>query len=105
MFDNAERSTRIDERGNMRELAESTGGAMLPIQDLREPFRRAVEDARTHYEFTYTPAKPDFDGRFRKIEVRVTRPGVKVFARRGYYALPTVDGEEITPSKWLPCKP
>jgi VWFA-related protein len=97
MFDNAERSTRLDERGNMRELAESTGGAMLPMQDLREPFRRAMEDAGTHYEFTYTPAKPDFDGRFRKIEVRVTRPGVKVFARRGYYALPTVNGEEIYP--------
>lgn len=97
MFDNAERSTRIDERGNMRELAESTGGAMLPVQDLREPFRRAMEDARTHYELTYAPAKPALDGRFRKIEVRVTRPDVKVYARSGYYALPMLDGEEIYP--------
>jgi VWFA-related protein len=97
MFDNAERSIRVNERGNMRDLAESTGGALLPVQDLRGPFRRAMEEARTHYELTYSPANPEYDGRFRKIEVRVTRPGVKVFARKGYYALPLVRGEEIYP--------
>ena len=79
------------------ENAESTGGAMLPIQDLREPFHRAMEDARTHYELTYSPTRSDYDGRFRKIEVRVSRPGVKVFARSGYYALPLLRGEEIYP--------
>ncbi len=97
VFENSESSIRADQRGNMRVLAESTGGALLPIQDLREPFHRALEDARTHYELTYAPARSDYDGRFRKIEVRVTRPGVKVFARSGYYALPMLRGEEIYP--------
>ena len=97
MFENAERSIRADERGNLRVLAESTGGASLPVQDLREPFRRAMEEARTHYELTYSPARSENDGRFRKIEVKVARPGVKVFARSGYYALPLLRGEEIYP--------
>jgi VWFA-related protein len=97
MFDSAERSIRADERGNLRVLAESTGGASLPVQDLREPFRRAMEEARTHYEFSYSPARSENDGRFRKIEVKVARPGVKVFARSGYYALPLLRGEEIYP--------
>lgn len=97
VFENSERSIRADERGNMRVLAESTGGAMLPIQDLRQPFHRAMEDARTHYELTYSSTRSDYDGRFRKIEVRVSRPGVKVFARSGYYALPLLRGEEIYP--------
>jgi len=97
MFDSAERSIRADERGNLRVLAESTGGASLPVQDLREPFRRAMEEARTHYELTYSPARSENDGRFRKIEVKVARPGVKVFARNGYYALPLLRGEEIYP--------
>lgn len=97
MFDNAERSIRADERGNLRVLAESTGGESLPVQDLREPFRRAMEEARTHYELTYSPARSENDGRFRKIEVKVARPGVKVFARSGYYALPLLHGEEIYP--------
>jgi len=97
VLDNAERSIRANERGNMRELAESTGGALLPVQDLHDPFHRAMEDARTHYELTYSPTKTENDGRFRKIEVKVTRPGVKVFARSGYYALPILHGEEIYP--------
>ena len=97
MFESAERSIRADERGNLRVLAESTGGASLPVQDLREPFRRAMEEARTHYELTYSPARSENDGRFRKIEVKVARPGVKVFARSGYYALPLLRGEEIYP--------
>jgi len=96
-LDNADRSIRADERGNMRELAESTGGALMPVQDLRGPFHRAMEDARTHYELTYSPAKTENDGRFRKIEVKVSRPGVRVFARSGYYALPLLRGEEIYP--------
>lgn len=97
MFENAESSIRADERGNLRVLAESTGGASLPVQDLREPFRRAMEEARTHYELTYSPARSENDGRFRKIEVKVARAGVKVFARSGYYALPLLRGEEIYP--------
>ena len=97
MFDSAERSIRADERGNLRVLAESTGGASLPVQDLREPLRRAMEEAHTHYELTYSPARSEDDGRFRKIEVKVARPGVRVFARSGYYALPFLHGEEIYP--------
>ena len=97
MFENAERSIRADERGNLRVLAESTGGASLPVQDLREPLRRAMEEAHTHYELTYSPARSEDDGRFRKIEVKVARPGVRVFARSGYYALPFLHGEEIYP--------
>ena len=97
MFENAESSIRADQRGNLRVLAESTGGASLPVQDLREPFHRAMEEARTHYELTYSPARSENDGRFRKIEVKVARPGLKVFARNGYYALPLLRGEEIYP--------
>ena len=56
-----------------------------------------MEEARTHYELTYSPARSENDGRFRKIAVKVVRPGVKVFARSGYYALPLLHGEEIYP--------
>ena len=34
----------------------------------------------------YQPANPSADGRFRRIEVTVNRPGVTVQVRRGYYA-------------------
>src|ERR1035437_3154173 len=52
----AETSIHSDTRGNMAELAEGTGGALLPHSlDLREPIREALESSRTHYELSYAP--------------------------------------------------
>jgi VWFA-related protein len=94
----AEASIHADTHGNLLHLAESTGGAMLPASlDMREPLRDALEDVRTHYEVTYAPINTATDGSFRKIEVKVLRPGVKVFAREGYYALPVLNGQQLYP--------
>lgn len=94
----AEASIHADTHGNLLHLAESTGGAMLPASlDMREPLRDALEDVRTHYELTYAPTNTATDGSFRKIEVKVSRPGVKVFAREGYYALPILNGQQLYP--------
>lgn len=91
-------SIHSDTRANMKELAEGTGGALLPdTLNLREPIREAIENSRIHYEVTYAPANPSLDGNFRKIVVKVTRPGVKVFARSGYYAVPLVNGRQVYP--------
>ena len=56
-----------------------------------------MEEVRTHYELTYAPTNPNDDGRFRKIQVKVARPGATVFARSGYYALPLLNGREVYP--------
>lgn len=94
----SEASMHADTTGNMAELAEGTGGALLPASlDLRDPLRRAMEDVRTHYELTYSPSNTTNDGTFRKIEVKVTRRGATVFARNGYFALPVLNGEQIYP--------
>ena len=94
----AETSIHANTRGNLSELAEGTGGALLPDTfDLREPLRRAMEDVRTHYELSYSPSDLVADGGFRKIEVKVSRPGATVFARNGYYALPLLNGRQIYP--------
>ncbi|MGB6827162.1 MAG: hypothetical protein WBE41_03890, partial [Terracidiphilus sp.] len=94
----AETSIHSDTRGNMAELAEGTGGALLPDTiDLREPIREAIESSRTHYEVTYAPSNTAIDGNFRRIEVKLTRPGATVFARNGYYAVPLVNGHQVYP--------
>lgn len=94
----AETSIHSDAHANLTELAEDTGGELLPDSlDLLDPLKRAVEDVQTHYELTYSPTNPVTDGSFRKIEVKVSRPGAKIFARSGYYALPLLNGRQIYP--------
>lgn len=87
-----------DLQANARRLATGTGGfAMDNSNDLRAPLRRLMEDVRSHYEVTYSPDSTNFDGHFRKLAVRVSRPGVTIQSRAGYYALPIVAGESLAP--------
>lgn len=96
--DLAVQSIHSDTRHNLADLAEGTGGELLPdTLDLLEPLQRALENVRTHYELTYSPSNPVTDGTFRKIEVKVSRPGARVFARSGYFALPILNGRQIYP--------
>jgi len=94
----ADASLHTDMRENLYELVSGTGGELLPDSlDLREPLRRVMEDVRTHYELSYSPSDLATDGTFRKIEVRVSRPGARVFAREGYYAVPMLNGHQVFP--------
>jgi VWFA-related protein len=80
---------RLDRQGVLRDLAESTGGFLVAdTNDLRPGLERAVADLRAYYEVGYVPPDPRADGRWRSIAVKVSRPGVVVRTRRGYYALP-----------------
>jgi len=71
----------------IRVLSEETGGfAIINQNDFSSGFERIVADNSTYYVLGYYPTNDKRDGRFRKVEVRVKRPGVKVQARNGYTA-------------------
>jgi VWFA-related protein len=72
---------------SLRVMSEQTGGfAIVNRNDFDQGFRRIVEDNSSYYVLGYYPTNDKRDGRFRKVEVRVSRPGVKVQARNGYTA-------------------
>ena len=72
---------------SLRSLADETGGFAVTNQnDFNDAFDRLVRDNSSYYVFGYYPANDKRDGKFRKIEVRLTRPGLMVRARRGYVA-------------------
>lgn len=84
----AEAGTR-DTQLNMQTLALKTGGAaIVNTNDFRGPIRRAVEDAESYYEITYSPNIQQYDGSMRKIDVKTDVKEAKVQTRSFYFALP-----------------
>ena len=87
--DRAAESIRMNGQNAMEELAVDTGGFFIAnTNDFRIPVRRATEEMLSYYEVNYSPAKVEYDGSFRKIEVRALRAGLVVQSRSGYFALP-----------------
>jgi VWFA-related protein len=87
--DTANDALRLNRQGVLRDLAESTSGFLVAeTNDLRPGLERVLADLRAYYEVGYVPPNPKADGRWRAISVKVSRPGVVVRTRRGYYALP-----------------
>ena len=73
----------------IRELAERTGGFLIAnTNNTDKLLAHVMEEVDTHYEIAYAPVLEREDGRFRKIEVKLTRPDLKVETRSGYYAVP-----------------
>jgi VWFA-related protein len=69
------------------ELAVDTGGFVIRNRnDLGAGLARVGRESRSYYLLGYTPPGRVADGKFRKISVKVARPGVTVRARRGYWA-------------------
>jgi VWFA-related protein len=96
--DDAERSLRLDLQGALGDLAESTGGALIAnSNDVRRGIERAVGDLQGYYEVIYAPSNPEYDGRFRKLEVKLKRAELRAQARSGYFALPPGEGTATFP--------
>jgi VWFA-related protein len=71
---------------SLRDLAEPTGGfAATDTNDLDASFARIVRENSSYYVLGFQPSKQGSGGAFRKLEVRVTKPGVTLATRRGYF--------------------
>jgi VWFA-related protein len=68
-------------------FAESTGGrAFVNTNDPASYVGGAFLESSTYYLVGFQSSDPGTDGGFRKIEVKVNRPGFEVRTRSGYYA-------------------
>jgi VWFA-related protein len=68
-------------------LAADTGGkAFLDSNDFGRVFKGVQDDTSMYYLLGYHSTNTNRDGKYRRITVRVNRPGLKVDSRRGYYA-------------------
>jgi VWFA-related protein len=87
-LERVEDMVRLDSRTGLARLSQDTGGFLVEqSNNLTKAFKRIDEDNQFHYLLTYTPTNTVFDGKFRTILVKAERPGVDVFARKGYRAV------------------
>lgn len=76
-------------RATMLNVASDTGGrAFFRTNDIALAAQKTMEAGSNYYTLAYTPANSDWRGRYRHIEVKVSKAHVKLEYRRGYYAYP-----------------
>ncbi len=99
-LDQPQISYRTDQRAlrftqdTLRMVAEETGGrAIVNQNDLRPGLQQMLDDASGYYLLGYNSSAAPTDGEFHEIEVRLKRPGLRVRAREGYWAVTVRDVE------------
>lgn len=68
-------------------IADETGGGYFELtrgEDLAATFARVADELHRQYLIGFAPAR--LDGKMHKIEVKVRKPGMKVRARKEYFA-------------------
>lgn len=77
-------------KGEMKKVAEETGGRVIDVGDnpkkLKAAFDEISKELRSQYYIGYTSTDQKSDGTYRKVEVKPTNKDLKIQARKGYYA-------------------
>ena len=86
-YHNGERWTVSRPGGSFRRLASETGGGFFQLErsaELNSTFTRVVQELHSQYVLGFSPQV--LDGKSHKLEVRLTKPGLKARARASYVA-------------------
>jgi Ca-activated chloride channel homolog len=78
-----------ENRRRLLQIVEQTGGqAFFPgtLQDLDDAYGKVVAEIRGQYHLGYSSTNPATDGAWRRVDVKVTRPDLRIRARKGYFA-------------------
>jgi VWFA-related protein len=71
----------------LRTLADLTGGqSILYTNNFESWLEKILKRGAGYYLLAYTPENEIFDGKFRKIQVKVKRDAAKIYTREGYFA-------------------
>jgi hypothetical protein len=69
-------------------LANATGGhAFVNTNDYKPGIVKLFEETKSYYLLGYTPTPPPRPGDYRRVEVKVKKPGLQVTSRKGYFAM------------------
>lgn len=86
---NKQFDTRYDIDTTIDQLAAETGGrAFHGTNDLTGALTQSLADGSHYYSLAYVPQNTKWDGSYRKLEIKMKTPGLKVHNRKGYYGEP-----------------
>ncbi|HVG91793.1 MAG TPA: VWA domain-containing protein, partial [Alphaproteobacteria bacterium] len=92
--------SHVDEHSTMNDLAERTGGrAFYNGNNLENAVRESINDGSSYYTLGYYPENHDWNGAFRKIQLKLQRSGVKLRYRIGYFAADSTTFARLNPKK------
>ncbi len=76
-------------QGALKNYASKSGGTFVTTPagaGARDAFRRIVEELGGQYTLTYEPKSTKKDGKWRALELRISRPNLNIRTRKGYNA-------------------
>jgi Ca-activated chloride channel family protein len=82
-------SARAQMQMTLRQMVETTGGeAFFPtaMKEVESAYDKVVREIKGQYHLGYQSANPARDGAWRKVEIRLKRPGLRIRSRKGYFA-------------------
>jgi Ca-activated chloride channel homolog len=82
-------SVKSDQRMRLQQITDATGGqAFFPfsMKEVDSAYEKILAQIRAQYSIGYLSTNEKADGQWRKVEIKVKRPDVRLQARKGYFA-------------------
>jgi VWFA-related protein len=82
-------TVKSDQRMRLSQITEATGGqAFFPfsMKEVDSAYEKILAQIRAQYSLGYTSTNDKADGQWRRVEIKVKRPDIRIQARKGYFA-------------------
>jgi VWFA-related protein len=74
-------------REYLKRLSEFSGGMVFDgNENLQDAFAQVAKELASQYSIGYYSSNPKHDGKFRKVEVKLNKPGLVARTKKGYTA-------------------
>lgn len=88
-INNVVEGMRLNFQAKQITMAESTGSFnAIESNDPKKQIRELIADTTSYYELTYDPKISDYNGLFRRTEIKLKQADLRVRGRDGYLAMP-----------------
>ena len=82
-------SVKAEQRMRLQQITEATGGqAFFPfsMKEVESAYDKILAQIRAQYSLGYASTNEKADGQWRRVEIKVKRPDIRIQARKGYFA-------------------